>query len=111
MSNQASRCFYLAIRHRPSGGFLPNVRGYGFTRTEPTLTEPPRLFTKKGPATQALKYWLQGELSEKLDYDSDFATELTLHCKRRPDRNAEDMEIVEIELISRSLTEAQLRIL
>jgi hypothetical protein len=103
--------FFLAIRHKPSGGFLPNIRGYGFTKTEPTLLEPPRLFVRMGSAKQALKYWLEGELTERPDHDADFGDQLIIHCKRRPDRRAEHMEVVEIELIPRTLTEAQLRIL
>ena len=109
--NRQARRYFLAIRHRPSGGLLPNVRGYGFTRTEPSLTDPPRLFAAHGPAQQALNYWLQGEFTEKSDYDTDYGAELTLHCKKRPDRRADQMEIVEVEIVVRTLTEAQLRIL
>ena len=108
---QQARRYFLAIRHRPSGGLLPNVRGYGFTRVEPSITDPPRLFSSKGPAQQALNYWVQGEFTEKPDYDSDFGSQLTLHCRKRPDRRAEEMEIVEVEIVVRTLTEAQLRLL
>lgn len=105
------RKYFLAIRHRPSGGLLPNVRGYGFTRTDPSTTEPPRLFVRMASAKQALNYWLQGEHYETTDSDSDFGTSITLNCRRRPDRRAEDMEIVEIEIVVRTLAEAQLRII
>jgi hypothetical protein len=105
------RKYFLAIRHRPSGGLLPNVRGYGFTKTEPSTTDPPRLFVRIASAKQALNYWLQGELTERLDSDSDFGTELTLHLRRRPDRREADMEIVEVEIVVRTLAEAQLRII
>lgn len=109
--NRQARKYFLAIRHRPSGGLLPNVRGYGFTKTEPSLTDAPRLFASKGPAQQALNYWLQGEFTEKSDYDSDFGSQINLHCRKRPDRRAEHMEIVEVEIVVRTLTEAQLRLL
>lgn len=105
------RRYFLAIRHRPSGGLLPNVRGYGFTRADPSVSDPPRLFVKIGAAKQALSYWLQGELTEKSDYDSDFGSELTIHCRKRPDRREADMEIVEVEIIVRTLAEAQLRVI
>jgi hypothetical protein len=109
--NNGVRRYFLAIRHRPSGGLLPNVRGYGFTRTEPSMTEPPRLFVRHSSAKQALNYWLQGELFEKTDSDSDFGDEVTLHCHRRNDRHEADMEIVEVEIVVRTLAEAQLRII
>lgn len=100
--------FFLAIRHKPTGGFLPAVRGYGFTRTEPSLELPPRLFEKPGPCRQALNRWLEGELYEGNEDDSGF---ITLRHVRRPDRRKHEYEIVEIELIVRTLSEAQLRIL
>lgn len=103
------RRYFLAIRHRPSGGLLPNVRGYGFTRVEPSATEPPRLFVRQSSAKQALNYWLEGEYSETLDSDSDFGESITLNCKLRPDRKAAEMEIVEVEVVVRTLAEAQLR--
>lgn len=103
------RKFFLAIKHRPSGGFLPAVRGYGFTRTKPSLEEAPRLFTKIGPAKQALSYWLEGELYEGVEYETDTGMSTTVQLVKRPERRACDMEIVEIEVVVRSLNEAQLR--
>lgn len=100
------RVHFLAIKHRPSGGFLPAVRGYGFTRTVPSLTEPPRLFTKHGPCRQALAYWLEGELYEGTPDDEN---RIDLRLLRKPERREEDMEIVEIEITCRSLSEAELR--
>lgn len=102
----ASRRFFLAIRHRPSGGLLPSVKGYGFTRASPSLVDAPRLFTKMGPAKQALGYWLEGEMYEGIETDDNTTT---IKCIRRPERRAIDMEIVEIEVVVRSLSDAQLR--
>lgn len=110
MSNGVRR-YFLAIRHRPSGGLLPNVRGYGFTKVDPSTTEPPRLFVKPAAAKQALNYWLQGEYSETVDNDSDWGESITLTCRPRHDRKPADMEIVEVEIIVRTLAEAQLRII
>lgn len=104
------RRFFLGIRHKPTGGMLPNVRGYGFTKTEPELDEPPRLFVRRSSAAQALNYWLDGEITEAY-VDNDFGGEVTLQVRPKPHRKREDMEIVEIEVIVRSLTEAQLRAL
>lgn len=103
------RIFFLAIRHIPSGGFLPAQTSYGFTRTEPTLVDPPRLFTKKGPAKQALARWLEGALYEG-NYDED-TNETSLKLVPRPHRRAAEMEIVEVELFARTLSDAQLRVL
>lgn len=100
------RRFFLAIRHKPSGGFLPAVKGYGFTRTSPSSTEAPRLFIKHGPCKQALDYWLAGELFEG-NLGDDNTIELRL--VRKVERKREDMEIVEIEITARTLSEADLR--
>lgn len=100
--------FFLAIRHNPSGGFLPATKGYGFTREEPTLLKPPRLFEKVGPAKQALARWLEGEMFESEISDEN---EIAIRIVARPDRKPELMEIVEIELIARTFSEAKLRIL
>lgn len=100
-----ARKFFFAIKHKPSGGFLPQMSSYGFTRCEPSLIEPPRLFPKMGPARQALDRWLKGEWYEKFASDE----EISIEVVARPDRRAADMEIVEIELHPRTLTEAQLR--
>ena len=108
----ARRKTFLAIRHRPTGGLLPSVRGYGFTRAEPSLEEPPRLFIRASSATQALKYWLEGELYEGSIRDAEFGgDEISLRLVKRPDRRASEMEIVEVEVVVRSLDEAKLRLL
>lgn len=109
MSTNKLRIHYLAIRHKPSGGFLPTSRGYGFTREKPSLNKPPRLFVRPSSATQALEWWLEGEHYEGPE-DAESGA-LTLKVIPRPERRREDFEVVEIELIPRSLSEAQLRVL
>jgi hypothetical protein len=60
-----------------------------------------------GPAKQALSRWLEGEQFEgELNEETN---QIEIRCIRRPERRVEEMEIVEIEVIVRSLTEAQLR--
>lgn len=100
---------FLAIRHNPSGGFLPQMTSYGFTRCSPSKTEPPRLFTKPGAAKQALDRWLQGAWFE--GYFDDDQNRQDVKIVPQPERRRQDMEIVEIELVVRSLSEAQLRVL
>lgn len=102
-----SRKLFLAIRHNPSGGFLPQMTSYGFTRCNPSLTEPPRLFTKPGAATQALNRWLEGEWME--GFYNDETGEQQIKIIPRHDRRRTDMEIVEIEVTARTLSEAELR--
>lgn len=101
------RKFFLAIRHKPTGGLLPAVKGYGFTRAAPTHDEAPRLFKKLGPAKQALARWLEGELYEGAEDDE--SNQISLRLVPKKDRKACDMELVEIEVLVRSLSEAQLR--
>jgi len=99
------KCF-LAIRHKPSGGFLPAVRGFGFTQMKPSLEDPPRLFTKMGPCNQALNNWLEGEqYAGEANDDGVMSVRIT----PRPERKRADMEIVEIEITARTLSEADLR--
>lgn len=116
MTVNHGRKFFLAIRHKPSGGFLPSVNSYGFTRTEPTKDHPPRLFTKQSAATQALNAWLEGEWFEtEVDVDNSIFGEETKTTRIRVQpvagRTPAAMEIVEIELVVRSLSEAKLRLL
>lgn len=53
------------IRHKPSGGFLPEVGPrMGYTGTEPIIMDKghwcPRLFGRKQDAETALTWWLKG---------------------------------------------------
>lgn len=101
------RKFYFAIRHKPSGGFLPQMASYGFTRAAPSVSDPPRLFTTKKGCEQSLRRWLEGEW-----YEGAFDDELNQQQVRIvpvAGRKASDMEIVEVEISFRSLTEAELR--
>lgn len=101
------RKFYFAIRHKPSGGFLPQMAAYGFTRTSPSLDEPPRLFTTKKGCEQSLRRWLEGEWYEGQFNDETQTQDVKII--KVPSRRAIEMEIVEIEISARTLTEAELR--
>lgn len=96
------REFYV-IRHKPSGGFLPEVRK-GYTFSEPSTREcdVPRLFATKGGAKRALTWWLCGITSVtktggmwgfgEPEYDEAW------NLKKMPDRKVEDMEVVNVLL-------------
>lgn len=105
-----SNTFY-AIRRRVDGAFLPALNSYGFTRSEPSLVDPPRLFKEKRNATQALQWWLKGESFESSSYsDEDFSGSRTIEIKtlHRPGRRGSDFEIVVVGLLVRTLEQAEL---
>ena len=95
---------FFAIRHNPSGGFLPELSGVraGFTHTEPELDSVPRLFTSEAGARRALTWWLKGVTSVYRgqstnpdswgEYEEDWSTTVEEH------RKAEDMEVVPVLL-------------
>ena len=91
---------FCMIRHKPSGGFLPEV-GKGYTYSEPTHVGVPRLFTTKAGAKRALSWWLKGTVHVTHtggqwgeEYDESW------HDTPMPDRKAEDMEIALVLLKS-----------
>lgn len=96
-----------AIRHKPSGNFLPDrPKGwrYGHTYTEPTpIGETiPRLFAKPGHAKLALRHWLAGHHTARYSSSSweipNILDEVDIEVKPVPSRKAEDMEIVCLSL-------------
>lgn len=100
MSNPLATVY--AIRHIPTGNFLPSGRGRGFTHDEPlpATSKPPRLFLSRRGAHLALKAWLEGEAKEIYSYDADFGNRETIGViyEPRPDRIPSEMEIVEVNL-------------
>lgn len=81
-----------AILHKPSGKLLPVPRsgsGRGGTYVSVGDPQPPRLFTSKTGATNALKWWLGGPVQ------TDWEREI-LGQKHDPRRIAEDMEVVPV---------------
>lgn len=95
---------FFAIRHKPSGGYLPAGRGRGFTHDAPSTNDPPRLFRSRKGALQALRWWLKGCLYERLVVDSwseDADRYGTIEQKApEEERRAEDMEVVLLRLES-----------
>lgn len=94
-----------AIKHLPSGGFLPNPAGRGGrggTHVEPVPANgpwPPRLFHTEHAAKVALTYWLQGRVtvSHNMDFFGD--SDETWHVEKDENRCREDMAVVRIRLI------------
>ncbi len=102
-----------AIRHKPTGDFMPqsSSKRHGYTHDEPTKCgndshHCPRLFGRKQDAATALTWWLKGETTGKWvggqytnvwgDHDDDIDFEWRTDA--RVDRKAEDMEVVMIRL-------------
>lgn len=91
---------FWIIRHKPSGGFLPELSGVraGYTHTEPQTKGVPRLFESAAAAKRALTWWLKGTTSVwrgkdwEGDYDETWSTEVEEH------RKAEDMEVIPVLL-------------
>jgi|TARA_R100001530_G_scaffold44082_1_gene33488 hypothetical protein len=88
-----------AIRQKSTGFYLPQYRRRRSpTHTEPSETEPPRLFESVGPAKKALNWWLLGWTSLPADTRlSDWCDEIT--TKKLPHRKTEDMQIVRLKMV------------
>ena len=93
---------YYAIKHMPTGGYLPQLRRKrGHTHTEPLPLEGavPRLHHTERGAKVALWYWLKGTWRE--DYNTgDWGT--SEYCgnfpKKQLERKREDMQIVKMRV-------------
>lgn len=93
--------FYWAIMRRADGAFLPGGKGRGFTFDEPIVGCLPRLFRRKQDAKTALTHWLAGEYHVSYSRSMDFNgvdDYVSVHCEPKPNRRAEDMEVVRIKL-------------
>jgi len=89
-----------AIRHKPSGGYLPMPRGRlgrGGSHTEPVIPDGsiekhPRLFPNERNAKNCLAAWLHGKYFAYGEFGED------IEIKPQPNRVREDMEIVPITI-------------
>lgn len=101
-----------AIRHKPTGHFLPEPKGRmgrGGSHVEPVDCsndgENPRLFQSKLSAQRALTAWLRGKHTAEIDYDYDeynghaYPYQAGVHVKPVPSRIKEEMEIVSFQLM------------
>lgn len=62
---------YYAIKHKPTGLFMPQMRG-GFSYWEPKGKQlPPRLFATHRDAANALTCWVNGRYSRLLATESE----------------------------------------
>lgn len=95
---------YYAIKHKPTGLFMPQMRG-GFSYWEPKgEPQPPRLFATRRAAANALTCWANGRYAKRFVttqdswdepyYQSEAGTEAEPDITRRRD----DLQVVEITL-------------
>lgn len=98
-----------AIRHKPTGKYLPqpvgrNRRGGSHVEPEDPDEQPPRFFTSLTTAKIVLSHWLKGKvIAERGNYynpsDGSYDYYEDFHTTPCPDRKREDMEIVKFNLI------------
>uniref|UniRef100_UPI0032195AA1 hypothetical protein n=1 Tax=Chryseobacterium sp. TaxID=1871047 RepID=UPI0032195AA1 len=94
-----------AIRHIPTGFYLPEPTGYGGrggSFSEPvdcSLDGPnPRLFTSMLSAKRALTQWLRGEHHGEFEYEDGYKYSTGATVVFKPERIKEDMEVVPFTL-------------
>lgn len=102
--------FWL-IRHKPSGGYLPEPAGRmgrGGSHVEPTLhvdnLTRPRLFISERAAKIALGSWLKGKVHHSSGYHEDYFSGgreyyEDLDVEHVPSRKREDMEITSVDMV------------
>ena len=92
---------FFAIRHKPSGMFLPAfARKRGHTNVEPTDALAPRLFMKAHHAKAALDWWLLGAFYQGAVYHPEYG-DYDLCSTPKPHRKADDMEVVAVTLTTK----------
>lgn len=95
-----------AIKHRPSGGYLPRpkgVAGRGGSHVEPIIFKDgagsiPRMFPTMAGAKAALGQWLRGKHEGIREYDDGYWYSGGADIVPCPHRIREDMEIVTVEV-------------
>lgn len=90
-----------AIRHIPTGAYIPSVRstqGRGGSYLEPMPGAFPRLFQTKHAARMALVAWLKGHHVRHgyVDFESGHIVESGIKIQHQPHRKAEKMELVRL---------------
>ena len=96
---------YYAIKHIPTGNFLPYAKGSkggGFTHVEPEkFPYQPRLFHREQDAKSCLTVWLKGKITVSRyggdPYDNYECSE-DWHVEKGPNRKRREFEIIPIEL-------------
>lgn len=90
-----------AIKHLPTGGYLPQRERRGHTFEEPRVGCVPRLFAREQSAKLALSAWLQGKWVawRGQTYFGEYDEDITV--KPQADRKPEEMAVVKIVIRER----------
>lgn len=88
---------FFIIRHKPTGRIFEQRRSgeRGYTHDDPGTCgrRPPRLFTTRRGAENALTVWLQGKITVlRREYDEDWRIQPV------PERRREEYEVTEVSL-------------
>lgn len=97
MTRLTMRSEVYAIRHKPTGRYLPARAGKGYSNDEPTAVSRPRLFWSRQSAKLALTAWLKGRWVRCGGYRNgpdDEGCEEDVKVVPVATRKAEEMEIV-----------------
>lgn len=87
----------FAIRHKPTGLYLPRIQSRGSTHHEPTAPlKQARLFHRERDARGFLTVWLQGKQTQYQTYEGDY--DIEIHLTPVPTRKREEMEVVAFKL-------------
>lgn len=89
---------FYAIRQKSTGSFLPQRKSRkGFTHTEPSSGDIPRLFKRPSDAQNALNYWLAGKMQwQKVEDTWMGPGEWSVETFPQPRRDKADMEVVQV---------------
>lgn len=103
--------YKYAIRHKPTGGYLPEPSGRmgrGGSYVEPMIPIPgelttyPRMFPTKRGAINALSQWLRGKHHMEYEYEECFGRDVRVEAgcsiEHVPHRDKDSMEIVALAI-------------
>lgn len=92
---------YYAIKHLPTGKFLPSMGSTGQTWAEPTDKLPPRLFKEARHAKVALGWYLVGKVGIKPSSFYNPDAERETFVTKVPNRKPEFFKIIKFELVEK----------
>jgi hypothetical protein len=88
---------WYILRHKPTGGFMPEVGG-SYTASKPShYPKSPRMFHDERAAKIALSWWLKGRTT--VTYYAAEDSEGEWRTKPDPTRQREEWEVVAVGLI------------
>lgn len=94
---------FFALRHKPTGLYLPRREAKGATHREPTATLPTaRFWHRERDAKGFLTIWLQGKQTVRpcqSSYESFGDDDIEWNLEPVPSRKKEEMEVVGFDLI------------